>query len=977
MKKTALLFSGLILSLLSISQTPGIKWTRYIRTSNDGEVFNDIKATPDGFIAVGADSVLSVDYNRGFVNAKNLRGLAWITKLDTAGNLVWRKDNRSNAYLSAFTSVALAGDGGYVAAGYNAPPLGFDTSQFYIVKYDASGTVLWEKYYGGALKDFPYSIAKTSSGGYVVAGFTESSDGDVAGSHGGKSDAWVIRLDANGDLLWKRCFGGSLADTAFSIAETQDKGFIVAGSSKSSDGDLAGNHGGNDGWIFKIDSSGNLLWGQNFGGAGEDAFRGVVVNPDSSYTVAGYTNSATATSNGNKGLFDIWLSRINSNGSGIVWSKGFGGPVMEIASSIIRTQDGGYFVTGYTESNANDVSGNNGLADAWTIKVTGDGNLSWQKCVGTAKDEFGLAVVYQSESQLVIAGFAQPVSAVEPGDGYVARLGNSNIIKGLLYLDLNSNGIRDAGEQGFDQANVLTSKAGYQRLSIPINGIFQMEVETGTYTTQPLMQLPYYTVVPTTRNSTFATYFNQDSLTFAIRPIVSKQDLNIQVTSINTSRPGFIVDYRINVKNAGTVTTPNVNVRFKKDSRLTFLTATPFYASLNGDTLQWGLGTLQPQATRVILLKFLIANPPTVNIGNYLSSFAIVDPVVGDLTPGDDTAILRQLVMGSYDPNDKTENLGGTISTQQVSSADYINYVIRFQNTGTDTAFTVVVRDTIGPKLNLGSLQIIDASHTYQYQSGPPNWVSWTFPNINLPDSNTNEPASHGFIAYRIKPVTTLVEGDTILNNAGIYFDFNLPEITNEAATIVQNLVTLPTRLISFSASWQQPNALLEWKSVEEQNVREYEIQRSTDPVHFTTIGSVKAKGNYTDGTEYNFKDDLAGLGSDKFYYRLLIMDIDEKYTYSRVVMINRNGQSKNEVVLNPNPVRGGKAVAWIQFGNDATADIRIINIQGRTVYNIQQRISKGYNVVPISFSNLKNGTYFLQVKAEGRQMVTPFVISD
>src|SRR5690349_21940504 len=111
MKRTSLLLTGLFLSLVTFSQTPGIKWTRYIRTSNDGEVFNDIKGTPDGLIAVGADSVFPVDYNRGFVNSKNLRDLAWIAKLDTAGNLVWRKDNRSNAYLSAFTSVVPSGDG--------------------------------------------------------------------------------------------------------------------------------------------------------------------------------------------------------------------------------------------------------------------------------------------------------------------------------------------------------------------------------------------------------------------------------------------------------------------------------------------------------------------------------------------------------------------------------------------------------------------------------------------------------------------------------------------------------------------------------------------------------------------------------------------------------------------------------------------------------------------------------------------------
>jgi uncharacterized repeat protein (TIGR01451 family) len=977
MKRTALLLSGLILSLLSISQTPGVKWTRYIRTSNDGETFYDMKGTPDhGFIAVGADSSTSSLYQRHWMANKYTSGIGWIAKLDTSGNMTWRNDNRSAAYFrSAYTSVVLSGDGGYVVAGYNGTS--FDSSQFYIAKYNASGAQVWQKMYGGPAKEFAYSICKTSSGGYMVAGTTESTSGYVVGNHGptNVADAWLIKLDGNGDSLWTRCFGGSLSDTAYSIIETADKNFVVAGTSRSSDGNLTGNNGAVDGWVFKIDTLGNLLWQQNFGGVGDDGFHAIIANADSSYTATGYSFSPTATSNGNKGAADVWVARINSNGSGTLWSKGFGGPAPEMGLSIIRTQDDGSFVTGYTESNANDVTGNSGLADAWVIKVTGEGNLTWQRCVGTAKDEFGLTAVYQSESQLTIAGTAQPVSTVEPGDGYVARLGNSNIIKGLLYLDLNSNGIKDAGEQPFDQASVVTFKSGFGRSSIPVNGIFQVEVETGTYTTQPsVSSFPYYTVVPTSRNSTFPTYFNKDSFSFAIRPIANKQDLNIQAVATTVARPGFIVNYRINYKNAGTVVVPNVTVLFKKDSRLTFQSAVPALNSSNGDTLKWNFSSLQPQASGVITLNLLVA--PTVGLFTKLSSLAIIDPVAGDLTPRDDTAKLRQVAQGSYDPNDKAENLGGDITTQQVSSAEYINYIIRFQNTGTDTAFTVVVRDTISAKLNLGSLQVIESSHPYQYQGGSPNWVSWTFPDINLPDSNRNEPASHGFITYRIKPVTTLIEGDTILNNAGIYFDYNLPEITNEAVTVVQNLVTLPTRLITFSATWQQPNALLEWKTVEEQNVKEYEIQRSIDPVHFTTIGSVKAKGNYAGGTDYNFKDDLANLAKDKFYYRLRIMDIDEKYTYSRIVMINRNGQSKNEVILNPNPIRGGKAIAWIQFGKDATADIRIIDMQGRSVYTSQQRISKGYNVVPINFSTLKNGTYFLRVKAEGKQMVTPFVIS-
>ena len=184
-----------------------------------------------------------------------------------------------------------------------------------------------------------------------------------------------------------------------------------------------------------------------------------------------------------------------------------------------------------------------------------------------------------------------------------------------------------------------------------------------------------------------------------------------------------------------------------------------------------------------------VAAPPTANIGDTLSSVAVITPVAGDLTPANNTSIIRQVVIGSFDPNDKTENFSGRISQQQVSSAFYINYLIRFQNTGNDTAFNIVVRDTLDTKLDWNSLQMVAASHPYQLQINSQNILAWSFNNIKLVDSVRNEPGSHGFIAYRIKPKANLNMGDTIKNTASIYFDFNLPVSTNRQTTVVVNNV--------------------------------------------------------------------------------------------------------------------------------------------------------------------------------------------
>ena len=164
-------------------------------------------------------------------------------------------------------------------------------------------------------------------------------------------------------------------------------------------------------------------------------------------------------------------------------------------------------------------------------------------------------------------------------------------------------------------------------------------------------------------------------------------------------------------------------------------------------------------------------------------------PVIGDEVVTDNETKLVERVQGSYDPNDKTETHGGIITPEQLAGNDHLTYLIRFQNTGTDTAFNVIIRDTLTNKLHWSSFEMISTSHPYQLYMIKPHILEFSFPNILLVDSNRNEPASHGFIAYRIKPKSNLSIGDTVLNRAHIYFDYNLPVITNDELTILRNNV--------------------------------------------------------------------------------------------------------------------------------------------------------------------------------------------
>ncbi|HRD38415.1 MAG TPA: T9SS type A sorting domain-containing protein, partial [Bacteroidia bacterium] len=177
----------------------------------------------------------------------------------------------------------------------------------------------------------------------------------------------------------------------------------------------------------------------------------------------------------------------------------------------------------------------------------------------------------------------------------------------------------------------------------------------------------------------------------------------------------------------------------------------------------------------------------TATLGTKAKSYVYAsDPL--DLTPIDNSDTANVTVTGSYDPNDKRVNPEGNITPSFVSAGNYLDYTINFQNTGTDTAFTVIIKDTISNFLDLSTFQFVASSKPVLIDINA-NIIDFKFYNILLPDSNVNEPGSHGFVSYRIKPKSTATLGDVIKNTAFIYFDFNSPIVTNTTSTPIQ-LVT-------------------------------------------------------------------------------------------------------------------------------------------------------------------------------------------
>lgn len=270
-----------------------------------------------------------------------------------------------------------------------------------IIKLNSSGTLQWEKLYGGSNNDSGRSILQTADGGYIAASVSKSTDGDVTGNHG-NYDFWLLRLDASGNLLWQKSFGGSEEDYAHEIIPANDGGFLIAGHTFSVNGDVTANNGMGDFWIIKIDDVGNLLWQKNYGGSDDDLATGIVATADG-YIIAGQSSSSNGDVSQNNGEADVWTVKINNSGA-MQWEKSTGGSLDDFGNAIIVTADGGFAVSGGSYSNDGDISGNHGIVDYLVLKFDAAGTLQWQKSLGGSEDEISENLAQTEDGGFIVCG---------------------------------------------------------------------------------------------------------------------------------------------------------------------------------------------------------------------------------------------------------------------------------------------------------------------------------------------------------------------------------------------------------------------------------------------------------------------------------------------------------------------------------------------------------------------------------------------
>ncbi|MFH1052173.1 MAG: choice-of-anchor D domain-containing protein [bacterium] len=383
-----------------------IAWKKCYGGTNNDRAKSVIETRDGNYIVIG--STQSTD---GDISGKNQNDSDfWIIKLNQDGKILWEKHLGGSLYDWAY-SIIESNDGGYVAIGSTTSSDKdvsghHGSSDFWIVKLKQTGEIEWQKCYGGSNWEDANSIIATGDGGYVVAGFTQSDNEDVVGNIGMK-DFWILKLDQMGEIIWKKCLGGTNNDVANSIIETIDGDYAIAGYTQSNDGDVLGKQGNNpDFWVIKLNQSGDIIWQRSFGGSGDDRANSLIETSDGGYCVVGITFSTDGDIIGkNNTDGDSWIVKLSNQGK-IDWQTTLGGTLEDYASSVNETMYSDFIVTGYTNSNDGDVFGNKGMKDLWVLMLDNTGHKKWQLCLGGSNEDYAESIRQTIDGCYIVTGSA-------------------------------------------------------------------------------------------------------------------------------------------------------------------------------------------------------------------------------------------------------------------------------------------------------------------------------------------------------------------------------------------------------------------------------------------------------------------------------------------------------------------------------------------------------------------------------------------
>ncbi len=394
-----------------------VVWIKTFGGTGDEDAISVVQSNDGGYMVLA--STKSMD---GDITGKSTTDLDyWLLKLDENGEKLWDRTYGGSQQDKA-SSISKTSDGGYIISGFTASTDGDVTENagfhdYWIVKINSNGDIQWEKSFGFIGQDQAFKVIETTDGSYIAIGFLDVGQSNGEGNdfvdptintdrntQHSLGDYWVIKMDANGNKIWRRYFGGSHVDQGRDILQTVDGGFLLVGISESSDFDISNARGANDFWVVKINMDGDKLWEKSFGGSESEFAYSITNTSDGNFIILGDTRSSDLDVSTPLGNADVWAVKFSSSNGNIIWENTYGGLEFDSARGIIQLESGKYAIAGNSRSSNNHVENNNGSNDAWIFIIDEDGNLEFEKNIGGSQIDFANNLVETDDNSIVFVG---------------------------------------------------------------------------------------------------------------------------------------------------------------------------------------------------------------------------------------------------------------------------------------------------------------------------------------------------------------------------------------------------------------------------------------------------------------------------------------------------------------------------------------------------------------------------------------------
>ena len=947
-------------------------------SSVDGIAFGGFKNTYGGFQIIAGG-----DFSAYLVKFSSTGQRIWATYYGsngTTGNAV-ATDKDGNVYLAGYTNSS----DGIASSGFQNTYSGSEDA--FLVKFSSSGQRVWATYYGGNGIDDGRAVATDKDGNVYMAGLTGSNSGIASGGFqnaiGDDYDSFLVKFSSTGERVWATYYGGSGIDNGNAVATDEDGNVYMAGTTGSNSGIASGGFqntygGSDDAYLVKFNSSGQRLWATYYGGSGSEYGDVVTADKDGNVYLGGYTDSSNGIASGGfqntpGGIRDAYLCKISDKEplniiSGTIYNDVNANCIKDanekpLQGIIVKTEPTGF---GISDSLGNySIPVNIGI---YTVRQ-----------VLPEKNGLTIAQICPNNPATYSVQFATNGNSITGKD-----FGNQGDICAYLQINISSDRRRRCfvnnttvsySNSGFAKAenvkvyvkmpdNVLFKKAD-KAFIIDKDGNYVFNIGTLDVNQSGVIQISDSVVCKAGITGLTACTKAWITPSNNCTPPKSTWDKSDIVLSGKCIDNGFV---RIVLKNTGEGNMADSSqLRIFLDAQLALKKG---FKINKGDSLVVKI----PANGRTVRLEaderpdHPRKSQTSITFEGCTASIAdVVSKGFVNQLPQDDTepevSIQCLPIRDSYDPNDKQVLPTGTTIQHFTPTDAELQYQIRFQNTGTDTAYTVTVIDTLSDNLDIATLQIGAASHKYQFNvsgKGKPV-LTWTFNNINLPDSTKDKLKSNGFISFSIKAKTGLVAQTKIENYADIIFDFNDPVRTNT----------------TFNVMYDVPPVVQAAVKLDEKTV----FYPKPVIAGFSPAGNFNGQQVTLTGSNFEAKptDNIVkvnGLSAQVVSGSTtqLIITVPQGATTGRISVTTSGGTAtsekdfitsplaaenplENQVSVYPNPSEGTFTVA---FGELKVEEILIYNSVGQKIYT---GIPQHRPMHEINLQNQGAGLYFIRIK--------------